>query len=167
VTTTDGGDAVSAEETPANDLKIHAVVPMHQVPDVNLNAMLVIADHIGLPVTLYMPWGIATGNIAPPNLYYQHLADSVRAGNLPADAPESWGEVIDRFAEVHFDPYTEMETGARRQNAVVDGFDVTSHFALKDAVCWIGGFSQPTRHDYLRVRLADVTAWAWGKAADD
>lgn len=152
----------TTEEPTQDELKITPVVPLHQVPDFNLAAITHISHFVGFPLTLYMPWGIASGNAAAPNDYYKHLAESTRGGNVPAGTPEDWVEAIDDFAKRHFDPYTEMSYADRMERAYQGGWDLTAFLNLKDVRCWIGGAQQPVLHDYLRVRLSDVTAWSWG-----
>ena len=154
----------AADIPPQQMSDIVPVVPLHQVPDVNLLAIAHIADFVGFPLTLYMPWGIAAGNVGSPNGYYKHLGEQVRAGIIPADAPEGWREMIDEFASTNFDAYSEMTPSERLENSYAQGFDLLSHINLRDATCWVGGFTHPMKHEYLRVRLSDVSAWAWGAA---
>ncbi|MEE6177551.1 hypothetical protein [Mycobacterium sp. 050134] len=149
-----------ASDTPPEHRPIWPVAPIHQVPDGNLAAIADASYFLGFPVTLYMPWGIASGHTAPYNEYYKHLAERARGGELAPGMPEGSAEVIDNFAKNNFDRFAEIPYSDR--TTFQDGFDLTSFVNLKDALCWIGGFPQPFRHDYLRLRLADITAWAWG-----
>lgn len=149
-------------EAGAEQMKISPVVALHHQPDGNLQAIAHVAEFIGFPITLYLPWGIAAGNTASPSRYYEHLAASVRGGELPNEVPDGWVELIDQFAAVHFDPLAEMSFDERTKDNIVDGFNLVSFFALRDARCWVGGSPHPINHEYLRVRISDVTAWAWG-----
>lgn len=137
-------------------------MPIHQAPDANLAALAGLSYFIGFDVILYMPWGVASGSTTAYNDYYRHLAAHARGGNLPADAPEGIADVIDRFAKNNFDRYAEVPYSETAELCFREGFDLTLFVILKNAVCSVGGIAQPLRHDYLRLRLADVTAWAFG-----
>lgn len=150
-----------AEELPLPE--IAPVVSLHQMPDPNLLALVHMSDFVGFPLTLYLPWGVVAGHTGSPNTYYKHLAEQARAGTAPADAPDGWAEMIDEFAEANFDAYSNVPPAERVRNGIEQGFDLTSYIILKDANCWVGSFTSPIEHEYLRVRLIDVTAWAWGK----
>jgi hypothetical protein len=163
----DSAEAAAADKTtvaqPATATPpIAPVVSLHQAPDANLSAIARASYFLGFPVTLYMPWGVASGNTAPYNDYYRYLAELTRNVKLPPDVPEDSADVIDQFAKNNFDPYAEVPYSESAAATIKDGFDLTSFINLKDALCWIGGFPEPFRHDYLRLRLTDVTAWAWG-----
>lgn len=149
-------------DAPAQLPEILPVVPLHQLPDINLVAIAHMSDFVGFPLMLYMPWGIAAGHTASPNAYYQYLGERARGGGVPPDAPEGWNDLIDEFAKNNFDAYSQVSPSDRLKSSYEQGWDLLSHINLKNVSCWIGGFPEPTKHEYLRVRLADVTAWAWG-----
>lgn len=118
----------------------------------------------GFPLTLYMPWGIASGHIARPAEYYQHLADRVSdKSSLPHDADPEWHNIIDTLAQEKFGQWVDMKPSERVDRLFYDGVNLTAAVTLKDPLCWIGGFPNPIRHEFLRVRLTDVTAWSWGR----
>lgn len=60
------------------------VVPMYHVPDPNLASLDHVAYLIGFPVTLYLPWGLATGHTCAQSEFYKHLAERARAGSASA-----------------------------------------------------------------------------------
>ncbi|WP_155948426.1 hypothetical protein [Mycobacterium sp. URHB0044] len=152
-----------AGDSPPEPLKITPVVPLYQRPDSNLVAIANMAEFVGFPITFYMPWGIASGHTANPNEYYRHLGDSAVAGTLPDDVPEGWADAIAEFAEINFYKYSRLTPSERAENVMLDGFNLTSFVALKNAQCWSGGSAHSVDHEYLRVSLTDVSAWAWGK----
>lgn len=131
-------------------------------PENNLVEIAMMADFIGFPVTLYLPWGIAAGHVAGPNKYYEHLAERARSGLSDPNLPEGWGEILEDWTQRHFDTFANMKPSERNAKIFHDGFNMTSYLALQDAKSWVGGAASPVEHDYLRVRLTDVTAWAWG-----
>jgi hypothetical protein len=155
-------DEADANPTP---LQISAVVPLHQQPDANLVAIAQMADFVGFPMTLYMPWGIASGNAVSPNSYYRHLGESARSGTPSSDPPDWWSDAINTFAEQNFDKYADLDPTERMTSYFEGGFNLLSHINLSNARCWTAGFTSPIHHDFLRVRLTDVNAWAWGLLA--
>lgn len=120
------------------------------------------AHFLGFPLTLYMPWGIASGNTAAAHDYYQHLADNVRNINVPDGTDPQWSQVIDEFAQHAFGRWADLTPSEWTENLFYDGVNLTTSLTLRNAYCWIGGFGKPVEHEYLRIRLTEVTAWAWG-----
>jgi hypothetical protein len=88
------------------------------------------AGHTSIEVTLYLPWGIATG-ITVPRTYFGHYV-------------------------AHFFTKNDAEDIAGRLAALEAEQDrVFLH--LRKATCYVGGVV--VTHDSLRIRLSDVSAW--------
>lgn len=141
---------------------ITPVFDVHQQPDRSLAAIASFSDFVGIPLTLYMPWGVVSGNTAPYADYFKYLGDTARSSALRLDVPPDWAEAIDKFVELNFDEYANMKPSERTEKSWHKGVDLTSSVVLKDANCWVGQLSNPVHHDYLRIRLPHVTAWSWG-----
>lgn len=158
---------MSEEDTGAQEpaaLNIRAVTDVYNQPEINLVELAMLADFIGFAVTLYMPWGVVAGNAAAPNAYYRHLAESARAAKTDPNLPEGWDQVLEDWAERNFDPYSELSPADRMDNVFREGWNLTSHMIIRDARCLMAGAVNHIQHEFLRVRLTDVTAWAWGAA---
>jgi hypothetical protein len=123
-------------------------VPLYEPPDVDITdstlRRLIDAAEAdpfkpGVVVTLYLPWGTATGQIASRQYFEQTVAGEVRTQD-----PE--GDLGDDLEPSQGDP------------APMDADDYVHLY--KDTTCLVA--SQALQHRALRVRLADVTAWAAG-----
>ena len=145
--------------------RITPVIPLHQVPDHILAVVADVSHLIGFPITLYMPWGIATGHTCGYEEYFKHLGDTVRAGSQ--GAPDGLIKAIDTFAKNNFDRWAEESPEDRSARTFFDGVHLTSALVLKNAKCLLAGAEQPIHHNYLRLRLTDVTAFSWGSASWD
>jgi hypothetical protein len=88
------------------------------------------ADSVSIEVTLYLPWGVATG-ITVPGEYFGHYVAKFFTKN---DAEDVAGRIGSLEAEQ-------------------DG--VFLH--LRKARCYVAG--TVVDHDSLRIRLSDVSAW--------
>jgi hypothetical protein len=88
------------------------------------------ADSVSIEVTLYLPWGVATG-ITVPNTYFGHYVANFFTRN---DAEDVAGRIGALEAE---------------QDRVF--------LHLRKARCYVGG--TVVDHDSLRIRLSDVSAW--------
>ena len=88
------------------------------------------ADSTSIEVTLYLPWGMATG-ITVPDTYFGHYVAHFFTKN---DADDIAGRLAALEAE---------------QDRVF--------IHLRKARCYVAG--QVVTHDSLRVRLSDVSAW--------
>lgn len=155
----------TAADQPESPLEPHPITPtidLHQLPDPNLVEVTMQAHFLGFPLTLYMPWGIASGITAAPSDYYRHLADSVRGTQFPGGDDPQFRQVIDDLAQKKFGRWADLKPSDWVENLFHDGVNLTAAVTLRNAYCWIGGFAEPNQHEYLRVRLTDVTAWAWG-----
>ena len=88
------------------------------------------ADSVSIEVTLYLPWGVATG-ITVPGEYFGHYVAKFFTSN---DAEDVAGRIGSLEAE---------------QNRVF--------LHLRKARCYVAG--TVVEHDSLRIRLSDVSAW--------
>lgn len=77
-------------------------------------------------------------------------------------ADPRWSEVLDDFAAKNFDEFAKMSASERHEKIYYDGVNLTAAFVLRDARCWLAGLPSAITHEYLRVKLTDITAWAWG-----
>lgn len=88
------------------------------------------ADSTSIEVTLYLPWGMATG-ITVPDTYFGHYVAHFFTKH---DA----GDIAGRLAALE----------AEQDRVFIH---------LRKARCYVAG--QVVTHDSLRVRLSDVSAW--------
>jgi len=88
------------------------------------------ADSISIEVTLYLPWGVATG-ITVPTEYFGHYVAKFFTRNDAEDVARRIGAL-------------EAEQGR-----------IFLH--LRKARCYVAG--TVVEHDSLRIRLSDVSAW--------
>ncbi len=88
------------------------------------------ADSVSIEVTLYLPWGVATG-ITVPSEYFGHYVANFFTRN---DAEDVAGRIGSLEAE---------------QERVF--------LHLRKARCYVAGTM--VEHDSLRIRLSDVSAW--------
>jgi hypothetical protein len=88
------------------------------------------ADSVSIEVTLYLPWGMATG-ITVPSAYFGHYVTKFFTANDAED-------VASRIAAL------EAEQAG-----------VCIH--LRKVRCYVAGTM--VEHDSLRIRLSDVSAW--------
>ena len=88
------------------------------------------ADSVSIEVTLYLPWGVATG-ITVPGEYFGHYVANFFAKNDAHDVAGRLGTLEAEQARVFLH--------------------------LRKARCYVAG--TVVEHDSLRVRLADVSAW--------
>jgi hypothetical protein len=88
------------------------------------------ADSISIEVTLYLPWGVATG-ITVPTEYFGHYVAKFFTRNDAEDVARRIGS---------------LEAEQER---------IFIH--LRKARCYVAG--TVVEHDSLRIRLSDVSAW--------
>jgi hypothetical protein len=88
------------------------------------------ADSVSIEVTLYMPWGVATG-ITVPSAYFGHYVANFFARNDAQDVAGRIGALEAEQARVFLH--------------------------LRKARCYVAGTI--IEHDSLRIRLSDVSAW--------
>jgi hypothetical protein len=88
------------------------------------------ADSVSIEVTLYLPWGVATG-ITVPSAYFGHYVTNFFARNDAQDVAGRIGELEAEQARVFLH--------------------------LRKVRCYVAG--TVVEHDSLRIRLSDVSAW--------
>lgn len=88
------------------------------------------ADSVSIEVTLYLPWGVATG-ITVPGAYFGHYVTKFFAKNEAEDVADRIGALEAEQARVFLH--------------------------LRRARCYVAGTM--VEHDSLRIRLSDVSAW--------
>jgi hypothetical protein len=88
------------------------------------------SDSVSIEVTLYLPWGVATG-ITVPGTYFGHYVAKFFAKNDAADVAGRIGALEAEQASVFIH--------------------------LRKARCYVAG--TVVEHDSLRIRLSDVSAW--------
>jgi hypothetical protein len=88
------------------------------------------ADSVGIEVTLYLPWGVATG-ITVPSRYF--------------------GNYVAKFFAIN----DAEDVGGRIRALEAEQARVFLH--LRKARCYVAGTM--VMHDSLRIRLSDVSAW--------
>jgi hypothetical protein len=88
------------------------------------------ADSVSIEVTLYLPWGVATG-ITVPTEYFGHYVAKFFTRNDAEDVARRIGD---------------LEAEQER---------IFLH--LRKARCYVAG--TVVEHDSLRIRLSDVSAW--------
>lgn len=161
-TVEESADSGEAPEFPA----IAPVAEMFQRPDVTLQTLSRYANAFGVGVTLYLPWGVATGATVGHREFYADLAAKFRATNINTSegsgTREEWEGVLESYVADNFDVVVNESAEEHADQTYRDGFDLTSHLHLKDARCYIGAFPTPILHDYMRIRLTDITGWSYG-----
>ncbi len=88
------------------------------------------ADSVSIEVTLYLPWGVATG-ITVPSTYFGH------------------------YVANFFTKHDAEDVAARIEALEAEQARVFLH--LRRARCYVAGTI--TKHDSLRIRLSDISAW--------
>ncbi|OBF67109.1 hypothetical protein A5753_05415 [Mycobacterium sp. 852002-51971_SCH5477799-a] len=88
------------------------------------------ADSVSIEVTLYLPWGVATG-ITVPGAYFGHYVTKFFAKNEAEDVADRIGALEAEQARVFLH--------------------------LRKARCYVAGTI--VEHESLRIRLSDVSAW--------
>jgi hypothetical protein len=141
--------------------QIQAVGDLFLAPDRILQQLAYVASVVGVPLTLYMPWGIVSGHTTDTGAYFEFIAVQIRAGS--ADAPEDFRSFTDQIASEWFDPFVHMTASERYEGAIRDGFNLLRYVTLRDVNCWLSGDGEPIKHEFFRVALPSVTAWTWGK----
>jgi hypothetical protein len=95
------------------------------------------ADAVSIEVTLYLPWGVATG-ITVPTAYFGHYVANFFDKNDAED-------VAGRFGSLE----------AEQPRVFIH---------LRRARCYVAG--TVVEHDSLRIRLSDVSAWTVAGVAE-
>jgi hypothetical protein len=168
---TDGSDEQNVEDGPADDSPaeyemptVHATVEWFSRPDPVLQDIVGVANiGPGLPVTLYLPWGIVSGHVESGDRFFADAAATMRSGGddpQEDDADESLVEVIARRS---FDPWSEhISEDERMRLNLQQGYDLTTFMHLNNVQTFLHGWNQWQTHDHMRIRLSAVTGWAYG-----
>ena len=145
------GRAPDATEMP----KVSPVVPLHQAPDGNLAAIASVADFVGFPLTLYMPWGIATGHTAAPNQYDKHPADSARRAQSYRLTCQKVGGHSQRFRRAALRSVRRDGVPERMDRTIVDSFDLTSNSISR--MCRVDSAAFPPRSNTTTSACGSLT----------
>jgi len=110
------------------------IVASHDSGSVGTDAILrhidAEADSVSIEVTLYLPWGVVTG-ITVPGTYFGH------------------------YVANFFTKHDADDLAARIGALEAEQARVFLH--LRRARCYVAGTI--TKHDSLRIRLSDISAW--------
>jgi hypothetical protein len=125
----------------------HVTTPEYQIEPKTTDAILRhLIDHVesdpsqSVPMTLYLPWGAATGELASRRHFQQYVGDHLNEQNPT-------GDLGDYLMSV------EMQPVAERANYV----------HLREARCLLTKGLVVGPHGVLRILLAEITAWALGE----
>ncbi|HEY9316207.1 hypothetical protein [Williamsia sp.] len=131
----------------------------------------------GVPVTLWLPWGFATGRTAPDNFFFDDISKRIREATDESGNPpnKDQGRHNSEFDKVFAKPAAEVLKSRNDQDYEESEWEdlITRRntITLKDAYSSMSNApasmatnSKQYVHDYLRVRLSTVTAWAFGFA---
>ncbi len=135
----------TADETTADD---PTFTPFSDGVDPQLLCLLELARQgISFGVTLFLPWGVATGHTISGPQFAERLGEAMQdvAPTNLASVLKTVSEKVGELAEVEAD------------------FRQTIH--LKNVTCSVGG--RRFDRDRLRIRMADVSAWDFGKTNDE
>lgn len=97
-------------------------------------------------MTLYLPWGAAVGEIVPAWYFESDVAGELRTVGV-GNGHDDLAELGDKIA------HKQDETAAHASDEYVHLF--------RQTLCYVNG--EVYGHGQLRVRLADVTAWTFGR----
>jgi hypothetical protein len=158
-----GAEGAAADETSADFEvpELRTTVEWFSRPDPVLLDMVGLANiGPGLPVTLYLSWGIASGHVASADRFFAAAAASVRAAEVGQDANEDLAEAI---AKRSFDPWAEhVPEDQRMRTNLQQGYDLTTFMHLSDVHTFLSTWSTWQAHEFMRIRVSDVTGWAYG-----
>lgn len=138
-------------------------VDWHASPDTNLQQMADWANRVGIgaAVTLYLPWGIASGHVVPGKAFFEHAARTVRA-SAEEDEDDKRVKLVDLYANFFLDSAAESYDRADDKEEMHQGHFTARSIHLQDVQCFVPGMPGRVTHDYLRVHLSHITAWAIG-----
>lgn len=125
-------------------------------PDPVLQKPAGMSHGAGLLLTLYLPWGAVTEVLVDASEYFQRVStqvqnDSPRDGSDTARASDLFGGFFSRWAD---------DTAKCERRDDTSTYDLRRAH-LKNAAC-VGPSGTITPHDYLRIRLSEVSAWSKG-----
>ncbi|CQD11957.1 hypothetical protein BN1232_02257 [Mycobacterium lentiflavum] len=143
---------------------INLVVEFYSRPDPTLQDLISVANlGAGVAVTLYLPWGVVSGHVEANNEFFASAARSIR-GEAENTGDENFASMAEAIAGRTFDPWAaRVSEDDRLADAIHQGYDLTTFITLTHVQAFLGdSWNQPLQHEYLRVRLNSVTAWAYG-----
>lgn len=163
------GDPVSSEKHSVG--RLQSVVEWYERPDPTLQDLVSIANiGPGLGVTLYLPWGAASGYVLSSHAFYSAAAAWIRstddheAEGLDEDAAAEKRKLSNTIASFAFDEGARPVDESERKRGVRHGnFDLTTHIHMSDVYMFMAGYDRPVLHKFLRLRLNSITAWTWGQ----
>ncbi|MFE2994985.1 hypothetical protein ACFXG4_08240 [Nocardia sp. NPDC059246] len=151
------------DDQPAEGLglpDITTTVDWHALPDPQLQYLSDMGSAINFDLTLVLPAGVITGIAIGAKEFYEGSADIVRAAIANAnESTRTAGQLlIDAMITPEIEAIPEDDDPA---DQVHQGYNLISSIHLRDVALLTG----PTvvRQKYLRVKLSDVTAWAYGR----
>lgn len=154
----------SSELTKSTDTDESSARPKPQLvqdvftrPDMSLQDMADFSSIIGIGVTLYLPWGTASGDLVNGDQFFDWIGTGLRE-NVRNDTEEHQ-EIVEIYAKL-FDRWSTIYRD-RHQDDEYNHLE-SRHIHLKNAACATAGPISVVRHDFLRVKLADVSAWSRG-----
>lgn len=165
MTIDESADSGEAPEFPA----IAPVAEVFGRPDVTLQTLSNYSTGFGVGLTLFMPWGVATGSTIGHREFYADVAEKFRAAPVNVSegngTHEQWEGILDDFAARNFDVVANESAEERSDRMFRDGFDLNTYLHLRDVRCYVAALPQPLVQDYMRIRLTDVTGWSYGITA--
>ena len=156
-------DLDGAEESPFPDIQLG--IDWFSRPDPVLQDMVSLANiGPGLPVTLYLSWGIASGHVASSDRFFANAAATVRASGEAGDKDvEGDTDLADAIARRSFDPLAEhMPEAERVETNFRQGYDLTTFMHLSEVHTFLYQWNTWQEHDFMRIRLSAVSGWAYG-----
>ncbi|MFD8250471.1 hypothetical protein [Nocardia sp. NPDC059691] len=144
------------------------VVDWHGKPDPSLQRIVELS-HVAAPsLTLYMPWGIASGSVVSGREFFTNASELMRSGGANFRYEEMANQyhaqaLIDPMAKLLFDSVADTypETGdSYIETKEHQGHGTVAFIHLRNAKCWVG--NRVISHEFLRVQLSHVTGWAYG-----
>ncbi len=107
-------------------------------------------------MSLYLPWGTASGTIISQKQFWQTSGQAFRKGLSSQGASEEEIEsMVGFFAE---DAIEDIKDDA---DLIHDGYAIPRFVHLANAQCLVGG--HPIDHSVLRVQLSHVAGWTFGE----
>lgn len=102
---------------------------------------------VSFGVTLFLPWGVATGHTISGPQFAESLGEAMQDG-APAELAAILQTVSEKVGEL-----AEVEA------------DLQQTLHLKNVTCSVGG--RLIERSRLRIRMADISAWDFGRTSDE
>ena len=132
-------------------------------PDPVLQDLVGVANiGAGVGVTLYLPWGIASGYLEGADGFFSHAAEQMRSSTTLQETEDA-ASLGDSIARRSFDHLAaKLPEDERMRLNLQQGYDLTTYLHLNHVQTFLHGWNHWQVHDHLRLRIADVTGWAYG-----